>query len=145
MSDHWRLAVRSAALTGALAVPVAGMIFYFYGMAHAGAFLHGVGTGILSFASAALTVSLLPVSSTMHGVAVWASSFVLRYGFVAVALGVPAYMDLWPVAAMLGGFVAVYIVENAVLLPAVIKAISDQDPQSGGCPAGEGVERRAEV
>jgi hypothetical protein len=145
MSDHWRLAVRGAALTVVLAVPVAAMIFYFYGMAHAGAFLHGVGTGILSFASTALTVSLLPISSTMHGVAVWVSSFVLRYGFVAVALGVPAYLDLWPVVAMLGGFAGVYLVENTVLLPAAIKALSDQDPKGSERPVGEGVERRAEV
>ncbi len=126
-------------MTIVLAVPVAGVIFYFYGIAHAGAFLHGVSTGILSFASAALTVSLIPVSSTMPGVAVWASSFVLRYGFVAVALGVPAYLDLWPVAAMLAGFVGVYLVGNTVLLPVVIKAMSG--PGRGE----EEVERRAEV
>jgi uncharacterized membrane protein len=140
MSDHWRLAFRGAALTAVLAVPVAAVIFYYYGVAHAGAFLHGVGTGILSFASAALTVSLIPVSSTVHGVAVWATSFVLRYGFVAVALGVPAYLDLWPVVTMLGGFVGVYLVENTLLLPAVIRAMSDPGPRRG-----EGVERRAEV
>jgi hypothetical protein len=107
----------------ALAIPVAVAIFCFYGAAHAGAFLHGVGTGILSFASTALTVSLMPVRSTVHGVVMWAGSFVARYGFVTVALGVPAYLGLWPVVAMLAGFAGVYLAENVVLLPGVMRAI----------------------
>ncbi|MCA1849448.1 MAG: hypothetical protein LC704_10805, partial [Actinobacteria bacterium] len=117
MSDHWRLAIRGAAFMVALAVPVAAVILYFYGMAHAGAFLYGAATGILSFASTALTVSLMPVSSTAHGVVMWAGSFVARYGFAAAALGVPAFLGLWPAVAMLGGFAGVYLAENAVLLP----------------------------
>jgi hypothetical protein len=121
-----------------LAVPVAAAIYYFYGAAHAGAFLHGVGTGILSFGSAALTVSLMPVNSTVHGVVMWAGSFLARYGFVAVALGVPAYLDLWPVAAMLGGFVGVYLVENVVLLSGVMRA-------RPGRSVGKGTERRVEA
>jgi hypothetical protein len=131
MSAHWRLAARGAASMVVLAVPVAGVIFYFYGAAHAGAFIHGVGTGILSFASTALTVSLMPVSSTMHGVMMWAGSFVLRYGFVVVALGIPAYLGLWPVVAMLAGFAGVYLAENAVLLPGVIKATSNLGAKRG--------------
>jgi hypothetical protein len=146
MSDHWRLAVRGAALMVVLAVPVAAMIFYFYGMAHAGAFLYGVGTGILSFASTALTASLMPGSSTAHGVMLWGGSFLVRYGFVVVALGVPAYLGLWPVVAMLGGFAGVYLAENAVLLPGVLKATSNPGAKRGdGRPVGEGAERRAEV
>jgi hypothetical protein len=35
-------------------------------------------------------------------------------------LGVPAYLDLWPVVAMLAGFVGVYLAENVVLLPGVL-------------------------
>ena len=50
-----------------------------------------------------------------------------RSGFVAVALGIPAYLDLWPVVAMLGGFAGVYLAENAVLLPWVLGAASDRD------------------
>jgi hypothetical protein len=146
MSDHWRLAVRGAALMAVLAVPVAVMIFYFYGMAHAGAFLYGAGTGILSFASTALTASLMPGSTTVHGVMLWAGSFLARYGFVAVALGVPAYLGLWPAVAMLGGFAGVYLAENAVLLPAVMRTTSDVGAKSGGGrPVSEGVERRVEV
>jgi hypothetical protein len=146
MSYHWRLAVRGAALMVILAVPVAAMIFYFYGVAHAGAFVYGVGTGILSFVSTALTVSLMPVSTTVQGVVMWAGSFLVRYGFVAVALGVPAYLGLWPVVAMLGGFAGVYLAENAVLLPGVMRATSDAGAsRRGGHPVGEGAERRAEV
>jgi hypothetical protein len=146
MSGHWRLAVRGAAAMVVLSVPAAAVILYFYGMAHAGAFLYGAGTGILSFVSTALTVSLMPVSSTVQGVVMWAGSFLVRYGFVAVALGVPAYLGLWPVVAMLGGFAGVYLAENAVLLPGVIKATSDAGAKRGGArPVGEGAERRAEV
>jgi hypothetical protein len=143
MSEHWRLAVRGAALMVVLAVPVAATIFYIYGLDHAGAFLYGIGTGILSFASTALTASLMPGSSTVHGVMLWAGSFLVRYGFVAVALGVPAYLHLWPVVAMLGGFAGVYLTENAVLLPGVMKAMSGT--VRGGHQVDEGVERRAEV
>jgi hypothetical protein len=146
MSDHWRLAVRGAASMVVLAVPVAVVIFYIYGMAHAGAFLYGAATGILSFASTALTASLMPGSSTVHGVMLWAGSFLARYGFVAVALGVPAYLGLWPAVATLGGFAGVYLAENAVLLPVVMRTTSDVGSKSGGGrPVGEGVERRAEV
>jgi hypothetical protein len=146
MSDHWRLAVRGAASMVVLAVPVAVAISYLYGVAHAGAFLYGVGTGILSFVSTALTVSLMPGSSTVHGVVMWAASFAVRYGFVALALGVPAYLDLWPVVAMLGGFAGVYLAENAVLLPGVMKMMSNPGAKpSTGRPVDEGAERRAEV
>lgn len=145
MSGHWRLAVRGAAAMVVLAVPVAAVILYIYGMAHAGAFLYGVGTGIVSFASTALTVSLMPVSSAVHGVVMWAGSFVARYGFAAAALGVPAFLDLWPAVAMFGGFAGVYLAENAVLLPGVMKATSSPDTGRCGHPADEGVERRAEV
>jgi hypothetical protein len=145
MSDHWRLAVRGAALMVVLAVPVAAMIFYLYGIAHAGAFLYGAGTGILSFASTALTASFMPGSTTVHGVMLWAGSFLARYGFVAAALGVPAYLGLWPVVAMLGGFAGVYLAENAVLLPGAMRATSDVGAKRSRRPVGEGVERRAEV
>jgi hypothetical protein len=144
MSDHWRLAVRGAAFMVVLSVPVAATILYVYGLAHAGAFLYGVGTGILSFASTALTASLMPGSSAVHGLMLWAGSFLARYGFVAVALGVPAYLGLWPVVAMLGGFVGVYLAENAVLLPAAMRATGNPGAERGR-PVAEVVERRAEV
>ena len=129
-----------------LAVPVAVAVYYLYGAAHAGAFAYGVGTGIVSFVSTALTVSLMPVGSTVHGVMMWAGSFLVRYGFVAVALGVPAYLNLWPVVAMLGGFAGVYLAENAVLLPGVMLATSKPGARHGGGPrVGDRVERRVEA
>jgi hypothetical protein len=145
MSGHWRLAVRGAVLMVVLAVPVAVAVSYSYGAAHAGAFAYGVGTGIVSFVSTALTVSLMPVGSTVHGVMMWAGSFLVRYGFVAVALGVPAYLHLWPVVAMLGGFAGVYLAENAVLLPGVMWVTSKPDAMQGEPRVGDRVERRAEV
>jgi hypothetical protein len=146
MSGHWRLAIRGAASMVFLAVPVVVAIFYFYGAAEAGAFVYGVGTGILSFFSTALTASLIPGSSTVHGVAMWAGSFLVRYGFVAAALGVPAYLGLWPVVAMLGGFAGVYLAENVVLLPGAMKMINNLGAQrAAGGPVGEREERRAEV
>ena len=146
MSSHWRLALRGAALMVVLAVPVAVAVYYLYGAAHAGAFVYGAGTGILSFVSTALTVSLMPVGSTVQGVMMWAGSFLVRYGFVAVALGVPAYLGLWPAVAMLGGFSGVYLAENAVLLPGVMRATSTPGAKhGGGRRVGDRAERRAEV
>jgi hypothetical protein len=146
MSGHWRLAIRGAASMVFLAVPVVVAIFYFYGAAEAGAFVYGVGTGILSFFSTALTASLIPGSSTVHGVVMWAGSFLVRYGFVAAALGVPAYLGLWPVVAMLGGFAGVYLAENIVLLSGAMKMINNLGAKrAAGRPVGEGEERRAEV
>ena len=119
MSDHWRLALRYAAWMIALVVPTGAVVSYVYGEAYAGALLYGVGTGILSFVSTALTVSLLTEGSKVWRV-LGVASFVARYGFVVVALGVPAYLGLWPVVAMFGGFVGVYLAENVVLLPRVL-------------------------
>ena len=138
MSGHWRLAVRSAAWVVALAVPIGAAIVYVYGVNHAGAFYYGVGTGILSFVSTALTVSLLVGRSMKGGMMIGAASFGARYGFAAGALGVPAYLGLWPVVAMLGGFAGVYLAENVVLLPMVLKS-------NIGRSVRESVQRRAEV
>lgn len=124
MSQHWRLALRSAAWIVGLGVLAGGAVFYVYGGAHAGAFWHGVGIGILSLFSTALTVSLLT-----SGPGLWrmlgAASFFVRYIFVAVALGIPAYLGLWPALAMFGGFAGVYLAENTVLLPGFVKAIGE--------------------
>jgi hypothetical protein len=140
MSGHWRLALRCAAWMVALAVPAGVAVLYLYGGAHAGSFLYGVGVGIVSFVSTALTVSLLWGRSQIAGVMIGGASFGGRYGFAAGALGVPAYMELWPVVAMLGGFVAVYVTETVVLVPWALRAISGP---GAGRPVDEGVERRA--
>lgn len=124
MSGHWRVAGRNALWIVALAVPAVIALLYAYGEAHAVAFCYGVGTGILSFVSMALTVSLLTERSHLLRV-VGAVSFGARYGFVAGALGVPAYLEFWPVVAMLGGFAWVYLAENVVLLPRMMRVIGE--------------------
>jgi hypothetical protein len=144
MSDHWRLAVRYAAWVSVVAAVVGVVVWFLSGEAHAGAFLYGVGVGTVSFVSTALTVSLLMGRSTAGGMMVGALSFGVRYGFVATALGVPAYLGLWPVVAMLGGFVGVYMAENVLLLPGVLtRAIGAPSVERGvGGAANERVERR---
>lgn len=124
MSGHWGVAGRNAAWIVALAVPAGIVLFFLYGASHAVAYCYGVGTGILSFVSMALTVSLLTEGSKLWRV-VGAVSFGARYGFVAGALGVPAYWSLWPVVAMLGGFAWVYLAENVVLLPRMMRVIGE--------------------
>jgi hypothetical protein len=147
MSDHWRLAVRYAAWVSVVAAVVGVVVWFLSGEAHAGAFLYGVGVGTVSFVSTALTVSLLMGRSTAGGMMVGALSFGVRYGFVAAALGVPAYLGLWPVVAMLGGFVGVYMAENVLLLPGVLtRVIGAPSVECGaGGSANERVERRIEA
>ncbi len=136
MSAHWSLAVRGTVLTLVLAL-LAGVAFgYYLGGVHAGAFLYGVGVGAVSFASIALTVSLLTVRPTASRVLLGAASYVGRLVFAAAAIGVPAFLDLWPVLPMLGGFAGVYVIENVVLLLLASNAVGVGDKT---------VERRAEA
>ena len=125
MGQHWRMAIRSSVWIAALGVVAGLAILYFYGGSHAGAFWHGVSIGVLSLLSTAMTVSFLT-----NGAGLWrmlgAASFFLRYIFVAVALGVPAYLGIWPAVAMLGGFAGVYLTENTVLLPGFVKAVGER-------------------
>ncbi len=121
MGDHWRLAFRCAAWISALMVPVAALLMYLYGVAHAEAFAYGVGIGLVSLLSTALTVSLLWGPSMTVGMMVGAFSFAGRCLLAAGALGVPAYLGLWPVLPMLGGFAGVYLAENIVLMPGALK------------------------
>ena len=140
MSTHWRLAVRHAAWVSAGAALAGAVIWFLYGEAYAGAFLYGVGVGIVSFVSTALTVSLLTGRSKAFGVMIGAASFLARYGFAAVTLGVPAYLGLWPVVPMLVGFAGVYLAENVVLLPGVLMG-----KRNGRRSVRERVERRVEA
>lgn len=130
MGQHWRMAIRSSVWIVALGVAVGLAILYFYGGAHVGAFWYGVGIGVLSLFSTAMTVSFLT-----NGAGLWrmlgAASFFLRYIFVAVALGVPAYLGLWPAVAMFGGFAGVYLAENTVLLPGFMKAVGEPGAKRG--------------
>ena len=59
MGDHWRLAFRCVGWIFALMVPVGALLLYAYGVAHAEAFAYGVGIGLVSLLSTALTVTLL--------------------------------------------------------------------------------------
>ena len=149
MSDHWRLAFRCAGWIVALMVPIAALLLYLYGVAHAEAFAYGVGIGLLSLLSMALTVSLLWGRSMTLGMIVGALSFVARCGFAAGALGVPAYLGLWPVLPMLGGFAGVYLAENIVLMPGALKishaSIKREAERVRREATRERVERRAEA
>lgn len=102
----------------------------------------------MSFVSTALTVTMLTGrSNAMLAYFIGSASFGARYGFVAVALGIPAYLGLWPVVAMLVGFTGAYLAENVVLLPRVLlRATSTPSVRrSAEGSAGERTERRVEV
>ena len=145
MGAHWRLAFRCAAWTAGLAVPVVALVWYLYGGSRAGAFSYGVGVGILSFVSTAVTVSWL-TRGTRGWVLAGSGSFVARYGFVGVALGVPAYLGLWPALAMLGGFAGVFLAENVVLVPMALKMAGNLGTGYGaGDKALETEERKVEI
>lgn len=142
MSAHWRLAAWYTVVSLALGA-VAGLLVWFrLGSDDAGALVYGVGVGLLSLLSTAATVSMLTSRSAFLKL-VGAASFVGRYGFVAGALGVPAYLGLWPVTAMMAGFAGVYLTENFVLLPGVVGAVTGRRRLGGvvGRAAPEGVER----
>jgi hypothetical protein len=140
MSDHWRLAFRCAAWIVALMIPVAALLLYFCGMADAEAFAYGVGIGLISLLSTALTVSLLWGPNMTLGMMVGAFSFVARCGLAAGALGIPAYFGLWPVLPMLGGFAGVYLVENILIMPGALKI-----SHAGIKREAERIKREAEV
>jgi hypothetical protein len=114
------------------------VIWFLYGEVYAGPFLYGAGVGIVSSVSRALTVSLLSRRANAFRMMLGAVLFVGRYGFWAVTLGVPAYLDLWPALPMMLGCVGVYLAENVLLLPGVLMVRSRRS-------VGERVERRVEV
>ncbi len=119
------------------------VVLVVYGVAYAVALLYGALVGILSFVSTAFTVSLLTGRSKSVGVMIGGASFAARMGFAAVALGVPAYFDLWPIVVMLAGFVSVYMAENVLLVPVLLGRRSANI--RGARLASERVERRTEV
>jgi len=151
VSPHWRLALWYAAWICVGAAPVGAVAWLLYGAVPAGALLYGVGMGAASFVSIAATVSMLTARSSLWqglGMAFFAArygflagalgipayaglwplgpmlfGFAARYGFLAGALGIPAYADLWPLGPMLFGFAAVYVAENVVLLPGVSRVL----------------------
>jgi hypothetical protein len=126
LAYHWRLALWYALFVALGAVVIGTLIYVYYAGAQAGAFGYGAGVGLLSFISTAATVSLLTGRSALWR-AVGAGSFVARYGFVVAALGIPAYLGLWPVVPMVAGFAGVYLAENFMLLPGALKVISGSE------------------
>ena len=146
MSPHWRLALWYVAWICVGAAPVGAVVWWLYGAVYAGALLYGVGLGAASFVSIAATVSMFTARSNVWrglGMAFFAG----RYGFVAGALGIPAYMGLWPLTAMLAGFTAVYVAENVVLLPGVSRVLGSSRAKRAADvrPRREKVERRLEA
>jgi hypothetical protein len=142
MSDHWRLAFRCAACMALLAAIAVAVISYLYDWDSAVAFGYGAGVGLSSFVSTAATVSLLTGRSKVVGVVLGVGTFVARYAFVAVALGIPMYRDLWPALPALGGFAGVYFAETVLLVPWSIRTMSIPVSER---PVDEAVERRAEI
>jgi hypothetical protein len=146
VSPHWRLALWYVAWICVGAAPVGAVVWSLYGAIYAGAFLYGVVVGAASFVSIAATVSMLTARSNVWrglGMAFFAG----RYGFVAGALGIPAYMGLLPLSAMLFGFAAVYVAENVVLLPGVARVLGGPRAKraAGVRPTREKEERRVEA
>jgi hypothetical protein len=115
----WPLAFWYASWMSAVAVLTGVALWSLYDEAYAVAFLYGSGVGVISFLSIAATVSMLTGRSNVLRL-LGMVFFAARYGFAAAALGIPAYMGLWPVGPMLVGLVAVYLAENVVLLPRVV-------------------------
>jgi hypothetical protein len=131
MSTLWRLAFWYAAWISAVAALAGVVIWSLYSGAYAGAFLYGSGVGVVSFVSIAATVSMLTGRSNVLRV-LGMAFFAARYGLAAVALGIPAYIGLWPVGPMLVGLVAVYLAENVVLLPRVVVMSSRRAKRNSG-------------
>lgn len=146
MGAHWRLAARYTVFTIAFALLACAAVWFYYGESYAGAALYGVAVGLISFISTALSVSLITGRSDLLR-ALGAMSFFLRYGFVAVALGIPAYLGLWPAVAMMAGFAGVYLAENVVLLPGAVKVMTrPSGPDKSGLDVeDEKAERRVTV
>lgn len=143
MSPHWRLALWYVAWICVGAALVGAVVWMLYGAVYAGALIYGAGMGAASFVSIAVTVSMFTARSNVwRGIGM--GFFVGRYGFLAGALGIPAYMGLWPLAPMLFGFAAVYVAENVVILPGVSRVLgptrAKRDPDVR--PGREKLERR---
>ena len=143
MSPHWKLALTYAVAVSTFSALISLVVLLIYGGGHSVALLYGAFVGILSFVSTAFTVSLLTESSTSAGMIIGGGSFAARLGFATVALGIPAYLNLWPSVIMLAGFAAVYLAENVLLVPVLLGKGS---ASIGGAQiSDERIERRTEV
>lgn len=143
MSPHWRLAILYAAFVLVLSLLAGAVTLYFYGAAYATALMYGVTVGLISFVSTALTTSLLTGRTTATGMMIGGASFAVRLGFAAVALGAPAYLDLWPAVTMMVAFASVYVAENVLLVPVLLgkRGLSNRAEP----PVDHRIERRAKI
>lgn len=123
MSVQWRLALRYAAGVLVVASGVGAFVGLSYGWDQGLALGYGVGVGLISFVSIALTVSML-TGRSMVWKALGSVTFFGRLMFAVMALGIPAYYGAWPVVAMILGFAAVYLAEHMMLVPAVLSMMS---------------------
>ncbi len=144
MSEHWRVALRYAAWILAGALVISGVIVLIFGAGHAWSFFYGAGTGVLSFLSTAVTISLFSGRSVAAGLMIGAVSFVVRLAFAAAVLGVPAYLGLWPVVPMLVAFAGVYAAENVVAMFRVAGARQGPAKPGKKNSAGERESRKVE-
>ena len=135
MRAHWDLAVRGTILTLVFALLASLVFVYYLDRADAAAFLYGVGVGVLSFASIAVTVSMLTVRPTGRRVMFGGAFYVGRLLFAVAAVLVPVYLGGWPALPILGGLAGVYAIENVVVLWLASKTVSAEHT---------GVERRTE-
>jgi hypothetical protein len=123
VSALWRLAAGSAAAVVVFAAPAAVVVFRLIGEPAGWAFLYGIGVGLITFVSIALTVGLMTIRPTGPRVMWGTISYVGRLLFAAAAITVPVLLDLWPVLPMLGGFAGVYVIENVALLWAASRSV----------------------
>lgn len=97
-------------------LPIAGVVYYYFGAANAGAFAYGVGVGVVVFTAIALTVSLIMGPTSGGRMLLGAIVYVGRLGFAALAIGVPVALADWSIAWIFCGFAVVYAVENVTVL-----------------------------
>lgn len=143
MSTHWRLAAGGAAVAGLVSLLISAVVLYYLGGLYAGAYLYGVGVGVVCFTSIAVTAALLGGGFSGDRVLLGLVVYVGRLVFAAVALGVPMYLGALPAVPLLFGFAGVYVVENVVLL---LGAPAKMAGESSAVRSGRGgVERRTEV
>jgi hypothetical protein len=143
LSTHWRLAAGGAAVAGLISLLAAGTIWYHFGGTHAGAYLYGVGVGVVCFTSIAVTAALLGGRISGDRIVLGLAVYFGRLAFAAVGLGVPIYLGSLPAVPLLCGFAGVYVVENVVLLVGAPAKMAGESPavRSGR----GGVERRTGV
>lgn len=143
MSVHWRLAAGGAAVAGLISLFAAGTVWYYFDGMHAGAYLYGVGVGVVCFTSIAVTAALLGGGLSGDRIVLGLAVYFGRLVFAAVGLGVPIYLGSLPAVPLLCGFAGVYLVENVVLLAGAPAKMAGERP---AVPSGRGgVERRTEV